>query len=272
MLDADGLGSLPRRQQAELGPRLQPVGEGGGVVEGMNAAAFDPADDNVFARIAGRYDRLCDLFSLGIHRLWKSRMAAEMARHPGGVVLDVASGTGDIPLRMMRRLERDGAPTPSLWVTDICPEMLAIARSKLGAYPGLTVAEADLHALGGFASGSVDLYSISFGMKICDRPRALAEAFRVLKPGGTFFCLEAARIVVPPLHALYLAYMRWCMPIIGRLATGGDPSAYVYLLKGVHDFPAQQDFCAEIASHGFRDVGYRNFSLGIVALHWATKP
>lgn len=237
-----------------------------------NAAEFDPAADNVFARIAGRYDRLCDMFSLRIHRLWKSRMAAEMARHPGSVVLDAASGTGDIPLRMLRRLERDGAPARTIWVTDICPEMLAIARSKLGARPGVTLATADMHALSGFAANSVDLYSMSFGMKICDRKRALAEAFRVLKPGGTFFCLEAARITVPPLHALYLAYMRWCMPIIGRIATGGDASAYGYLLKGVHEFPTQREFCDEIASYGFRDVAYRNFSLGIVALHWATKP
>ena len=71
---------------------------------GANAAAFDPARDNVFARIAGRYDRLCDLFSLRIHRLWKSEMAAAIASHPGAVVLDAASGTGDIPLRVMRRL------------------------------------------------------------------------------------------------------------------------------------------------------------------------
>lgn len=226
----------------------------------------------MFARIAGRYDRLCDLFSFGIHRRWKARMAAEMARHPGAVVLDVASGTGDIPLRMLRRLERDGAPARTIWVTDICPEMLAIARSKLAGRPGVTFAVADMHALGGFAANSVDLCSMAFGMKICDRPRALAEAFRVLKPGGTFFCLEAARITVPGLHALYLAYMRWCMPIVGRIATGGDASAYGYLLKGVHDFPAQRAFCDEIAAHGFRDVGFRNLSLGIVALHRATKP
>jgi ubiquinone/menaquinone biosynthesis C-methylase UbiE len=134
------------------------------------------------------------------------------------------------------------------------------------------IAGADAHALGDFPANSVDLYSMSFGMKICDRKRVLAEAFRVLKPGGTLFCLEAARITVAPLHGLYLAYMRWCMPIVGRIATGGDASAYGYLLKGVHDFPAQREFCREIESFGFQDAAYRNFSLGIVALHSATKP
>lgn len=242
-----------------------------GAVGDANAAAFDPGADDVFARIAGRYDRLCDFFSLGIHRLWKSHMAAAIASHPGAVILDVASGTGDIPLRMLRRAD-GGAPDRVVWVTDICPQMLAIARPKLARFTGVKFAHADAHDLKDFAANSVDLYSMSFGMKICDRKRALAEAFRVLKPGGTLFCLEAARITVGPLHALYLAYMRWCMPIVGRLATGGDPSAYNYLLKGVHDFPAQRDFCREIESFGFRDARYRNLSLGIVALHRAAKP
>jgi len=248
--------------------------EGDGASDG-NAAAFDPARDNVFARIASRYDRLCDLFSLRIHRLWKSEMAAAIARHPGAVVLDAASGTGDIPLRVLRRLGNGAAAAGrTLWVTDLCPEMLAIARRKLaGASDGVAkIAIANVHALGDFPENSVDLFSISFGMKICDRKRVLAEAFRVLKPGGTFFCLEAARIPLAPLQAVYLAYMRWCLPLIAKIATGGDASAYDYLVRGIHEFPAQREFCAEMESYGFRDVGYRNMTLGIVALHEGTKP
>ncbi len=244
---------------------------GAPAAEGANAAAFDPAADNVFARIAGRYDRLCDVFSLFIHRRWKAHMAACIAAHPGAVVLDVASGTGDIPVRVLRRLGAAAAGR-TIWVTDLCPQMLAIARTKLGDRPGVRPILADAHALADFPAASVDLFSISFGMKICDRARVLAEAHRVLKPGGTFFCLEAARIGFGPLHAAYLAYMRWCMPLIGRLATGGDASAYAYLLKGVHDFPDQRGFAREIETFGFRDVAYDNLSLGIVALHRATKP
>jgi len=243
-----------------------------------NAASFDPARDNVFARIAGRYDRLCDLFSLRIHRLWKTAMAKAIAAHPGAVVLDAASGTGDIPMRVMRRLAANGAGSAAgaaartLWVTDLCPEMLAIARRKLDGHAEIKIAIADVHALADFAPGSVDLFSISFGMKICDRRRVLAEALRVLKPGGTFFCLEAARIPLAPLHALYLAYMRWCLPLIARIATGGDASAYDYLVRGIHEFPAQREFCVEMESFGFRDVAYRNMTLGIVALHTGVKP
>jgi ubiquinone/menaquinone biosynthesis methyltransferase len=237
-----------------------------------NAAAFDPARDNVFARIAGRYDRLCDLFSLRIHRLWKSAMARAIAAHPGAVVLDAASGTGDIPLRVLRRLG-NGAAARTLWVTDLCPEMLAIAGRKLAGHgDAVRIAVADVSALQAFPAASVDLFSISFGMKICDRRRVLAEAFRVLKPGGTFFCLEAARIPFAPLHALYLAYMRWCLPVIARIATGGDAGAYDYLVRGIHEFPDQRAFCREMEGFGFRDVRFRNMTLGIVALHSGTKP
>lgn len=235
-----------------------------------NAAEFQPGEDDVFARIAGRYDRLCDIFSLGIHRLWKRAIARRMAAHPGTTVLDAASGTGDIPLRLMRDFPR-AMRGRTLLVTDLCPQMLAIARQKLGAYPA-EIAVHDCERLQDIASGSIDLYSISFGMKICDRQRVMAQALRVLKPGGTFFCLEAARIPLPRVHALYLRYMEWCLPLIGHIASDGDPSTYGYLLRGVREFPAQREFAAELRDAGFTEIVYRNLTFGIVALHEATKP
>lgn len=185
-----------------------------------NAAAFDPVADDVFARIAGRYDRLCDVFSVFAHRLWKSRMAARMAREQGALALDLASGTGDIPVRL---LERSGGPKQIL-VTDICPQMLAQAEQKLNGAARVEIRRIDARAIA-LPDASVDICSISFGMKICDRARVVAEAHRVLKPGGVFYCLEAARIPFEPLHQLYLLYMDWCLPLIARLATGGDASA-----------------------------------------------
>jgi demethylmenaquinone methyltransferase / 2-methoxy-6-polyprenyl-1,4-benzoquinol methylase len=235
-----------------------------------NAAGFHASEDDVFARIAGRYDRLCDIFSLFIHRLWKRAIVRRMAAQPGRLVLDAASGTGDIPLRLLRR----GRPTDRiLLVTDLCPQMLAMAEAKLapfGDHARLSVL--DCETLEGIADASIDLYSISFGMKICDRARAMREAFRVLKPGGTFFCLEAARIPVPFVHAAYLRYMEWCLPLIGRIASRGDPSAYGYLLKGVREFPAQAAFANELSGVGFIDVRYTNLTFGIVAIHEAVKP
>ena len=238
-----------------------------------NAAEFDAATDNVFARIAGRYDRLCDVFSLGIHRLWKRRIAAKIAACNGAIVFDAASGTGDIPLRIARHLNGGSGQAKTVFVTDLCPEMLAIAREKLAAAAlDFNIREANAHALDGVASNSVDVYSISFGMKICQRERVIAEAYRVLKPGGTFFCLEASRITIPLLHTAYLKYMDWCLPTIARIATGGDASAYNYLLKGVHEFPDQAAFARELEHAGFANVRFENLTLGIVAIHEAVKP
>lgn len=233
-----------------------------------NAARFLAEQDDVFARIAQRYDLLCDLFSLGAHRIWKSRMALRLAERHGDTVLDLASGTGDIPLRL---LGRPGAPRV-LWVTDLSPSMLSLAREKVGDMGECRFSLADAESLIDFADNSVDLVSISFGLKICDRQRVTAEALRVLKPGGGFFCLEAARIPWPWLHAAYLAYMGWCLPLIATLAVGGDRSAYDYLLRGIHDFPHQERLAAEFAEAGFIEVTYENLTFGIVALHMATKP
>ena len=237
-----------------------------------NSARFRPVEDDVFARISGRYDRLCDIFSLGVHRLWKERMAVRIAAEHGRVLIDLASGTGDIPVRLWRRLRRKGdAGDWRICVSDVSTAMLGIAEAKLaGVGAPVHIAVLDACALD-LPSGSADLISMAFGLKIVDRRRAMAEAFRVLKPGGVFLCLEASRIVIPGLHRLYLAYMDLCMPAIGRLATGGDAGAYTYLLRGIHDFPDQAGL-ADDAVAGFHRGEMGNLSLGIVALHRAVKP
>ena len=225
----------------------------------------------MFGRIAGRYDRLCDFFSLGIHRLWKSRMAARIANERAGVLLDLASGTGDIPCRLRRKLGGSWSDW-TVHVTDVSPQMLAIARGKLAAVDApATIGLQDACSID-MAEGSVDVVSIAFGLKIIDRSRAVAEALRVLRPGGVLLCLEASRITVPGLHRLYLTYMDACMPLIGRLATGGDAGAYQYLLRGVHDFPDQTGLARELVAAGFQHVTCESLSLGIVAIHRAVKP
>lgn len=234
-----------------------------------NSARFSPEADDVFARIAQRYDVLCDLFSVFAHRLWKARMAAVMARERAELILDLASGTGDIPVRLLRRLSRGRAPR--ILVTDLCPGMLAVARRKIGQRPDVEIATADAHRLVGIADATVDLVSISFAMKICDRSLVLAEALRVLRPGGVFLCLEASRIPIGWVHRAYLKYMDWCLPVIARLATRGDRSAYDYFLRGIHGFPGPEDLRREIEAHGFVDVTHQGLSGGIVALHRAVK-
>ena len=150
-----------------------------------NAAAFKPKADDVFARIAGRYDLLCDLFSLGAHRLWKQRLANVVAATDGQHLLDLASGTGDIPYRLIGRLGPDHGR--SIMVTDLCPQMLDLARHKLASgrpAPGIGIGIADAARLTGIEDNSIDVVSIAFGMKICDRSAVAAEALRVLRPGG----------------------------------------------------------------------------------------
>jgi demethylmenaquinone methyltransferase/2-methoxy-6-polyprenyl-1,4-benzoquinol methylase len=237
----------------------------------LNAAAFDAVADDVFSRIASRYDRLCDLFSLGIHRIWKSRMARRIASEEWQTMLDVAAGTGDIALRVVRNL--GGATKRTFVVSDICPAMFDIARKRAGPLAdAMQFRVFDAHELSEVATASVDLYSISLGMKICDRARVLTEAWRVLKPGGTFICLEASEIPLPIVHRLYIAYMSLCMPIVGFIATGGDASAFHYLLAGVRAFPGTPQFADELKAKGFVDVGFGRLSLGIVAIHVARKP
>jgi ubiquinone/menaquinone biosynthesis C-methylase UbiE len=116
------------------------------------------------------------------------------------------------------------------------------------------------------------LYSISLGLKICERERVLKEAFRILRPGGGLVILEASNIHWAWLHNLYLLYMRLCTPIIGWLATGGDTSAYSYLLKGIEKFATAEELTGELRAIGFTEVTFERLSLGIVAIHVARKP
>jgi demethylmenaquinone methyltransferase/2-methoxy-6-polyprenyl-1,4-benzoquinol methylase len=234
-----------------------------------NAAEFDAGLDDVFTRIAGRYDRLCDVFSLLAHRYWKSTMARRIAGDRGLIVLDVASGTGDIALRVARRRH---AANKVIVAGDICPAMLAIAKRKASDQAiKIDFRHLNAHALD-VPDSSVDAYAISFGLKICDRTLVLKEAFRVLKPGGRIYSLEASQIPVSLVHSAYLRYMDWCLPLIARIATGGDRGAYDYLLRGIHDFPGAPLLAREIESFGFQNASYRYMTFGIVALHVAAKP
>lgn len=239
--------------------------------QALNAADFTPAVDNVFERIARRYDVLCDLFSLGIHRLWKQRVAQLIAGHPWQNMMDAAAGTGDIALRLLQHDPRLAERT--IVVSDLSPAMLQMAERKASRRSArFDFQVLDVHAIPNIPDASVDLYSISLALKICDRSRVMAEALRVLRPGGRFIALEASAITLPWLHALYLVYMSVCMPTIGWLATGGDSSAYQYLLKGVREFPDAERLAAELRDAGFEDVAFERLSLGIVAIHSARKP
>ena len=207
-----------------------------------NAAAFAPGQDDVFGRIAGKYDILCDLFSFGIHRLWKRAIAREI---PG---------------------------SRTIIASDLSAPMLSIASRRLHRHRDRVRFELlDMEEMPSIPSDSVDAYSISLGLKICDRKRALQEAYRVLRPGGRLILLEASNIPIGIINRAYLAYMSLCMPTLGWLATGGDSSAYRYLLDGIRGFPSAERLADEIHGCGFAEVRFRRRSAGIVAIHVATK-
>ena len=153
-----------------------------------NAAGFHAPSDDVFGRIAARYDLLCDLFSLGIHRLWKRKVAKIIALESWDRMLECAAGTGDIILRVVAQKEL--TPDRRIIASDISPQMLAIARKRLAS----TVNPIEFHVLDAqsipeIPNSSTDLYSISLGLKICDRERVLQEVMRVLRPGGRMVVL-----------------------------------------------------------------------------------
>lgn len=236
----------------------------------VNAAEFVWQTDDVFGRIAGRYDRLCDLFSLGIHRMWKRRVAQAIARESWGTLLDGATGTGDIILRVLPQLT---GQRRTIIASDISPKMLAIAANRLGGCRELVdLRRLDAESMTTIASCSVDAYSMSLALKICNRRLAMQEAWRVLRPGGRLILLEASNIPWAPLQRVYLLYMSLCMPLLGWLATGGDASAYKYLLHGIRDFPTAEALAEELQVQGFEDVSFERLSLGIVAIHTARKP
>lgn len=186
-------------------------------------------------------------------------------------MLDAAAGTRDVVLRVAYQqvLQHEQIVITS----DISPQMLAIAQKRAGSIAAsLDFRVLDAQSMHGIESDSIDLYSISLGLKICDRSEVLSEAMRVLRPGGRFVSLEASNIVWPWLHRAYLIYMNLCMPLIGWVATGGDASAYRYLLRGIEEFPSAEVFAAELSSVGFEDVSFERLTFGIVAIHIARKP
>jgi demethylmenaquinone methyltransferase/2-methoxy-6-polyprenyl-1,4-benzoquinol methylase len=228
----------------------------------------------VFERVAARYDLMNDAMSFGVHRLWKRALIDWLNPRPGWTVLDVASGTGDIAFRVAARQRRATPPaapaTPSRVVAiDPNDRMLAAghARETEGVVSWLCAAAEALPV----ADRRADAYTVAFGLRnAVDLDRALKEAFRVLKPGGRFLCLEFTGVTVPGLDTLYDAYSNHVIPRLGRWIARDEP-AYRYLVESIRQFPDQETFAARIRDAGFAQVRYRNLSGGIATLHSAWR-
>ncbi|MGF1552245.1 MAG: class I SAM-dependent methyltransferase [Paracoccaceae bacterium] len=222
----------------------------------------------VFSSVAARYDLMNDLMSAGIHRYWKDRMVDWLRPRPGSRTLDVAGGTGDIAFRIRRRQ----GPAGHVTVCDLTGAMLEEGRARAGAegLDGLDWVEGDAMALP-FPDRSFDAYTIAFGIRNVTRPEvALAEARRVLKPGGRFLCLEFSRVGPPGLRAIYDAYSYGVIPPLGQAVTG-DRASYQYLVESIRRFPDQHRFAAMIAEAGLGRVEHRDMTFGVVAMHSAWR-
>jgi demethylmenaquinone methyltransferase/2-methoxy-6-polyprenyl-1,4-benzoquinol methylase len=234
--------------------------------------------DDVFHSVAPRYDLMNDLMSLGLHRAWKDALVTTLdpPRTRPFALLDIAGGTGDVAFRA---LEAGGEQTQAT-VCDINPDMLAVGRERAEAHSptppspasgggigrGITFTEGNAEALP-FADRSFDAVTIAFGIRNVPRiDVALAEAFRMLRIGGKFLCLEFSAVDVPGLDRLYDFYSFNVIPALGR-AVAGDAESYRYLVESIRRFPKPEAFAAMLRAAGFRRVSFAQMTGGIVALH-----
>jgi demethylmenaquinone methyltransferase / 2-methoxy-6-polyprenyl-1,4-benzoquinol methylase len=228
----------------------------------------------IFDRVAPRYDQMNDLMSGGIHRRWKSEMVAQLKPRPGQVLIDSAGGTGDIALRALPRLAPPAVEGGGrVIVCDASERMLALGRDRAidrGLLAGIEWICADAEMLP-IADRSADLYTIAFGLRNVSRIAvALAEARRVLRPGGHFLCLEFTPAVMPLVQPLYDLYSFRVVPLLGQIVAG-DRDAYTYLVESIRRFPGQTALSKMIVAAGLEQVKFRNLTGGIAALHSAWR-
>jgi demethylmenaquinone methyltransferase/2-methoxy-6-polyprenyl-1,4-benzoquinol methylase len=233
--------------------------------------------DGVFHSVARRYDLMNDLMSFGLHRAWKDALvtAVNSPMTRPFALLDIAGGTGDVALRVLAA----GGEATRATVCDINADMLAVGRERAAALRSrispasaggiedrITFTEGNAEKLP-FPDRSFDAATIAFGIRNVPRIEvALAEAFRVLKIGGRFLCLEFSAVNVPGLDRLYDLYSDNVIPALGR-AVVGDAESYRYLVESIRRFPKPQDFAAMMRAAGFARVSFQAMSGGIVALH-----
>ena len=224
--------------------------------------------DGVFSSVARRYDLMNDLMSAGLHRAWKAAMIAALNPPRSGrpfVLLDLAGGTGDIAFRAAEAAG-DGF---SAVVCDINPDMLAVGRERAASTflaQRVSFVEGNAEQLS-FSDRHFDAITVAFGIRnVPHIDVALKEAFRVLKPGGRFLCLEFSQVDLPGLDRAYELYSFNVIPALGRIVTG-DADAYRYLVESIRQFPKPAAFADMMRSAGFARVTWQAMSAGIVTLH-----
>lgn len=225
--------------------------------------------EGVFDNVASRYDLMNDLMSGGIHRLWKNRFVQMMHPRANRKLLDVAGGTGDIAFRYRKA----AGESAKITVCDINKEMLKVGRDRAidrGYLKGFDWVEGNAESLP-FDDREFHLYSIAFGLRnVTHIDNALADAYRVLKPGGQFFCLEFSHLKNTALQKMYDEYSFRIIPKIGEVVAK-DRDSYQYLVESIRQFPKQAELSARLETAGFENVKVVNLSGGIAAIHIGNK-
>ncbi len=249
-----------RREETHFGEKTVPLSDKQGLV------------DDVFHSVARRYDLMNDLMSGGLHRAWKDALVTAVNPPKSDkdfALLDLAGGTGDVAFRVV---EAGGAGT-RVTVCDINADMLAVGRERArerGHEEAVTFEQGNAEELL-YPDRRFDCVTIAFGIRNVTRiERALAEAYRVLRVGGRFLCLEFSAVTVPGIDALYELYSFNVIPRIGAAVTG-DREAYQYLVESIRKFPRPERFADMIRAAGFRRVSFTPMTAGVVALHSGWK-
>ncbi|KLJ13440.1 ubiquinone biosynthesis methyltransferase [Blastomyces silverae] len=245
----------------------------------------------VFSAVASSYDTMNDFMSLGIHRLWKDHFVRGLnpgSPYPrnnpdeeqGWNILDVAGGTGDIAFRMLDHATNiNNDHKTRVTIADINPDMLAEGKKRSLETPyyntdRLSFMQGNAESIPMIPDNSIDLYTVAFGIRnFTDKQAALNEAFRVLKPGGVFACLEFSKVTNGMFDQVYKQWSFGAIPLIGHLVAG-DRSSYQYLVESIEKFPSQEQFRGMIQKAGFMTPGrgYENLTMGIAAIHRGVKP
>ncbi len=225
----------------------------------------DKLVNSVFSQVYKRYDLMNDIMSLGIHRVWKEKFIDWMNPQPNTKLIDVASGTGDIANLFFTRSNGTGET--------ICvepnKEMMKQGKIKLKKYNSIRWINSSAESIP-VETNTFDYYSISYGIRnVSDINKCLREAFRVLKPGGRFMCLEFSKIDNEILNFLYKQYSK-TIPFIGKFVVGSD-KPYKYLIDSIDKFYNQKELSKLIKNNGFSNVEFRNVSNGISAIHSGWK-
>ncbi|MDP2193576.1 MAG: class I SAM-dependent methyltransferase [Alphaproteobacteria bacterium] len=225
----------------------------------------------VFSKVATKYDVMNDIMSGGLHRLWKRDFVGMLPIHDHDHILDIAGGTGDIAFKI---IGEHGYLNPHVTVCDLTPDMVQVGQKRAidrGYVHPLSWSVGNAESLP-FQDNSFDGITISFGLRNCTHiDKVISESYRVLKPGGFFYCLEFSKPILNTLEKIYDIYSFYCIPKMGKIVAG-DEASYQYLIESIRRFPDQESLCQMLISGGFDQTSFKNLSGGIVAIHHGFKP